>query len=237
MAARVRRGTIVGVQGPAEPQQMRFEVEVGVELIGDLAVPDEARGVVIFAHGSGSSRRSPRNRAVARTLNDADFATLLFDLLTESEAQLRALVFDIDLLALRLEHVTRIVGAGRSTRGLPIGYFGASTGAAAALTAAAAVGPEVGAVVSRGGRADLAGDRLRGVVAPTLLIVGGHDPEVLELNRRAADRLSCEHRVAVVEGAGHLFEEPGTLEEVARLAGEWFTAHLPRPDASPASGA
>lgn len=227
MTAGVRRGTIVGVQGSAEPQQMRFEVEVGVELAGDLAVPDEARGLVLFAHGSGSSRRSPRNRAVARTLNDAGFATLLFDLLTEPESQRRELVFDIDLLALRLEHVTRIVEAARSVRGLPVGYFGASTGAAAALTAAAAVGPGVRAVVSRGGRADLAGDRLRGVIAPTLLIVGSHDPEVLELNRRAADRLPGEHRIAVVDGAGHLFEEPGALEEVAELATDWFAAHLP----------
>ncbi len=212
---------------------MRFDVEVGVELTGDLSLPDGARGLVVFAHGSGSSRRSPRNRAVARTLNDAGFATLLFDLLTEPESQLRELVFDIELLALRLEHVTRIVPAARSTRGLPIGYFGASTGAAAALTAAAAVGPDVRAVVSRGGRADLAGDRLRGVVSPTLLIVGSRDPDVLELNRQAAERLSGEHRIAVVDGAGHLFEEPGTLEEVARLAGDWFTAHLPRPGASP----
>lgn len=214
------------MQGSAEPQQMLLDVDVGVELIGDLSLPEGARGIVIFAHGSGSGRRSPRNRAVARTLNDAGFATLLFDLLTEPESQRRELVFDIDLLAHRLEQVTRIVRESPSTRRLPIGYFGASTGAAAALSAAAAVGQDVRAVVSRGGRPDLAADRLPDVVAPTLLIVGSRDPDVLELNREAVEYLPREHRVVVVSGAGHLFEEPGTLEEVARLAGEWFAEHL-----------
>lgn len=208
-------------------QQVLLSVDVGIELTGDLSLSDEARGLVVFAHGSGSSRRSPRNRAVARTLNDAGFATLLFDLLTEPESQDRRLVFDIDLLAGRLERVTQIVRETPPTYQLPIGYFGASTGAAAALSAAAAVGDDVRAVVSRGGRADLAGDRLRDVVAPTLLIVGSRDPEVLELNRRAAEHLPREHRVTVVDGAGHLFEEPGALEAVARLAGDWFTVHLP----------
>lgn len=216
------------------PRQVSLGIEGDVELLGDLAQPEGARGLVLFAHGSGSSRRSPRNRAVARTLNGAGFATLLFDLLTDGESQRRELVFDIELLARRLERVTQLVREGPSTRRLPIGYFGASTGAAAALSAAAAVGPGVGAVVSRGGRPDLAGDRLPGVVASTLLIVGSHDPGVLELNRRAAERLPGEHRVAVVEGAGHLFEEPGTLEEVARLASGWFTTHLHR-SAPPAS--
>lgn len=218
---------IVGVQRGVEPQQVHLNVDVGIELAGDLARPDGARGLVLFAHGSGSSRRSPRNRAVARTLNGTGFATLLFDLLTEPESQRRELVFDVELLARRLERVTQIVREDLATRRLPIGYFGASTGAAAALSAAAAVGPGVRAVVSRGGRPDLASGRLPRVVAPTLLIVGSRDPEVLELNRRAAERLSREHRVAVVEGAGHLFEEPGTLEEVARLASDWFAVHLP----------
>lgn len=229
MPARGSCRTIVRVQAPVEPQQMRFEVDVGVELIGDLSLPEQARGLVLFAHGSGSSRRSPRNRAVARTLNGAGFATLLFDLLTDAESQRRELVFDIGLLARRLQRVTEIVGETAVLRGLPVGYFGASTGAAAALSAAAAVGSDVRAVVSRGGRADLAGGRLRDVVAPTLLIVGSRDPEVLELNRRAAECLPGVHRITVVDGAGHLFEEPGTLDEVAELASAWFTTHLSVP--------
>jgi predicted phosphoribosyltransferase/predicted alpha/beta-hydrolase family hydrolase len=198
----------------------------GVVLAGDLTLPPDPKGLVIFAHGSGSSRLSPRNREVAATLNESGLATLLFDLLTEEEGRRRELVFDIPLLARRLEGVTRWAIAEPDTRGLPIGYFGASTGAAAALRAAAAARDVVHAVVSRGGRPDLAADRLPYVTAPTLLLVGGRDPEVLELNRRAAAMLRCPHRLVVVEGAGHLFAEPGTLETVARLAAEWFTAQL-----------
>jgi putative phosphoribosyl transferase len=198
----------------------------GVQLAGDLTMPASACGLVLFAHGSGSSRMSPRNRAVAHALNDASLATLLFDLLDEQEALRRELVFDIPLLAGRLELLTRWVGSQPRLRSLPIGYFGASTGAAAALRAAAEVGDAVAAVVSRGGRPDLAGDRLSSVAAPTLLIVGGRDPEVLELNRHAAAQLRCPHDLVIVEGAGHLFEEPGTLERVAELAVGWFRRHL-----------
>jgi putative phosphoribosyl transferase len=204
----------------------------GSVLAGDLTLPTRAGGLVIFAHGSGSSRLSPRNSAVAAALNEAGFATLLFDLLTESEAGRRELVFDIPLLARRLELVTRWALEDPATRDLPLGYFGASTGAAAALRAAAAAGDSVRAVVSRGGRPDLAADRLPYVAAPTLLVIGSHDPEVLELNRRAAAMLRCPHRLAVVRGAGHLFEEPGTLEAVERLAADWFADNLqtrPRP--------
>jgi putative phosphoribosyl transferase len=193
---------------------------------GDLTVPERAKGLVLFAHGSGSSRHSPRNRTVARALNEAGLATLLFDLLTEREAARRELVFDSPLLADRLVAVTNWAAAEAATRHLPVGYFGASTGAAAALRAAARLGDRVKAVVSRGGRADLAGDLLPRVTAPTLLIVGSRDRDVLELNRRAAQQLRCPYRIAVVEGAGHLFEEPGTLEAVTQLAAEWFEAHL-----------
>ncbi len=198
----------------------------GVVLAGDLTLPSEPRGLIIFAHGSGSSRLSPRNREVAKTLNEAGLATLLFDLLTDAEGRRRDLVFDIPLLARRLEGVTRWAIAEPDTRGLPVGYFGASTGAAAALRAAAVAGDVVQTVVSRGGRPDLAADRLPYVTAATLLLVGSRDPEVLELNRRAAALLRCPHRVVVVDGATHLFSEPGTLETVARLAAEWFLAHL-----------
>ncbi len=197
----------------------------GVCLRGDLVIPPDARGLVLFAHGSGSSRLSPRNRMVARRLEEAGLATLLFDLLVEDEEGRRDLVFDIPLLAGRLAGVARWVHRNSATLGLPLGYFGASTGAAAALWAAAAQG-DVGAIVSRGGRPDLAADRLSEVRAPTLLIVGSRDPEVLELNRRAAGLLRCPHRVEVVKGAGHLFEEPGTLEAVAELAIGWFQEHL-----------
>jgi putative phosphoribosyl transferase len=198
----------------------------GVELGGDLTLPAEPHGLVIFAHGSGSSRLSPRNREVAATLNQSGLATLLFDLLTEPEGRRRELVFDIPMLAHRLEEVTRWTIADPATRGLPIGYFGASTGAAAALRAAAAAGEVVHAVVSRGGRADLAADRLPYVSAATLLLVGSRDSDVLELNRRAAAMLRCPHRLSVVEGASHLFDEPGALEEVAQLAAEWFEEYL-----------
>jgi putative phosphoribosyl transferase len=209
----------------AASRELRLDIG-GVTLSGDLTLPRDARGLVIFAHGSGSSRLSPRNREVAATLGDAGLATLLFDLLTDAEARRRELVFDIPLLARRLEQVTRWAIAEPDTKGLPIGYFGASTGAAAALRAAAAARDVVKAVVSRGGRPDLAADRLPFVSAPTLLLVGSLDHRVLELNRRAAAMLRCEHQMTVIGGAGHLFAEPGTLDQVARLAGVWFQTHL-----------
>lgn len=217
---------------PAAPAPVVREIAIdleGVRLRGDLAVPPAASGLVIFAHGSGSSRLSPRNRAVARRLESDGLATLLLDLLAEREEGRRDLVFDIPLLAARLEAVTRWAGHEPVLNGLPLGYFGASTGAGAALRAAAALGDGVRAVVSRGGRPDLAGDRLPLVRAATLLIVGSRDPEVLRLNLEAAERLTCPHRVEVVEGATHLFEEPGTLEVAAGLASEWFLARLPLP--------
>lgn len=197
-----------------------------VRLGGSLSMPELPHGLVLFAHGSGSSRLSPRNRAVAKALNGAGFATLLFDLLDEREAARRELVFDIPLLAGRLEALTRWARSQSRLQSLPIGYFGASTGAAAALRAAAELPDAVAAVVSRGGRPDLAGDRLAGVASPTMLIVGGRDPEVLELNRRAAELLRCPHELVVVKGAGHLFEEPGTLEQVSELAIDWFQRYL-----------
>ncbi len=182
-------------------------------------------GMVLFAHGSGSSRHSPRNAFVAAALQRAKFATLLFDLLTESEAADRANVFDIALLSERLAAAADWTANSDAGRGLPLGFFGASTGAAAALMAAAAR-KDVRAIVSRGGRPDLAGDALEQVQAPTRLIVGGKDPEVLALNRMAYERLRCERRLDVVAGATHLFEEPGTLEAVVDLAREWFQQHL-----------
>ncbi len=204
-----------------------------VTVEGNLVVPAGAAGVVLFAHGSGSSRRSPRNRAVARALQDRGLATLLIDLLTAEEeaidletAQLR---FDIDLLAERLAGATDWLARRWDTRGLRIGYFGASTGAAAALVAAALRPREIGAVVSRGGRPDLAGDSLARVEAPTLLIIGGYDTEVIALNREAYARLPCKKKLEIVPRATHLFEEPGALEAVARLAGDWFLEHLVRP--------
>ena len=209
----------------SQPHELTLDV-AGTALTGDLALPAEPDGLVIFAHGSGSSRLSPRNRAVAVALNEAGFATLLFDLLTEQEARRRELVFEIPLLARRLELVTAWALENAATSGLPVGYFGASTGAAAALRAAAAAGDVVAAVVSRGGRPDLAADRLPHVRAPTLLIVGSRDTQVLELNRQAASMLRCPHDLVVVEGAGHLFEDPGTLERVAELAADWFREHL-----------
>ncbi|MBT2525092.1 phosphoribosyltransferase [Streptomyces sp. ISL-99] len=210
------------------------EVEVdagGVLLAGDLTMPEGADAVVMFAHGSGSSRHSPRNRSVATALNRAGLGTLLFDLLTTAEEAHRANVFDIETLAGRLGDATRWL---RRRESVPIGYFGASTGAAAALWAAASAGASadasagtgVGAVVSRGGRPDLARPRLGDVRAPTLLIVGGHDTLVLDLNRQAQAELRCENRLEVVPGATHLFEEPGALEKVADLARDWFVAHL-----------
>jgi dienelactone hydrolase len=195
-------------------------------LSGDLGVPPNARGLVTFAHGSGSGRHSPRNQAVARALNDAGLGTLLFDLLTPAEEADRANVFDIPLLAGRLVAATTWSSGDEDARGLPVGLFGASTGAGAALWAAAEPGSPVRAVVSRGGRPDLARGRVEAVRAPTLLIVGGRDEAVLETNREAAGQLMVEHRIEVVPGATHLFEEPGTLEAVADLATRWFLDHL-----------
>ena len=194
-----------------------------VALPGLLAFPEQAIGLVLFAHGSGSSRLSVRNNRVAADLRSVGIGTLLFDLLTEPESLSRANVFDIPLLAERLDGATDWALA--EAPGLPIGYFGASTGAAAALVAAAPR-EDVRAVVSRGGRPDLAGAALPQVTAPTLLIVGSRDEQVLDLNRQALAQLRCTKRLAIVPGATHLFEEPGTLDQVSALAKEWFTAHL-----------
>ena len=199
-----------------------------VDLQGDLTLPPDPAGVVAFAHGSGSSRLSPRNRRVAASLVDAGLGTLLFDLLVPGEELDRANVFDIPLLAGRLLAATRWLREAPGTAALPLGYFGASTGAAAALWAAAEAQDEVGAVVSRGGRPDLAGERLALVGAPTLLIVGGADEVVLELNREAMRLLRCERELVVVPGATHLFEEPGTLDAMAVEAKRWFVQHLRR---------
>lgn len=197
-----------------------------VGLAGLYAPPHPDCGTVVFAHGSGSGRLSPRNRAVAAALAEAGLGTLLFDLLTPDEAEDRRRVFDIPLLARRLLLATDWLQRQPGQAGLPIGYFGASTGAAAALAAAARAAVPIAAVVSRGGRPDLAGDALAEVRTPTLLIVGGADGEVLELNREALDALACEKRLAVVPGAGHLFEEPGALEAVVALARPWFAERL-----------
>ena len=211
------------------PRLLAVEIELapGLRLAGDLRLPEPAAGLVMFAHGSGSSRLSPRNRQVAEVLNEASFATLLFDLLTTEEELDRAKVFDIGLLAERLLAVTRWAQGEEELRRLPISYFGASTGAAAALRAAAHLGAEIRAVVSRGGRPDLADESLEEVASPTLLIVGGADRQVLELNERAARLLRCAHEVAIVPGATHLFEEPGALERVAGLAADWFSRYSP----------
>lgn len=209
-----------------------------VTLEGDLGVPEGASGVmpsgvVLFAHGSGSGRHSPRNRQVAGTLREAGLATLLMDLLTpeEEEADMRSghLRFDIGLLAERLSGATDWLKENPDTRELAVGYFGASTGAGAALVAAAGRPEEIGAVVSRGGRPDLAGEALDGVRSPTLLVVGGNDEPVIGMNREAMDRLRSEKRLEIVPGATHLFEEPGALEEVSRLAAGWFERYLGRP--------
>jgi dienelactone hydrolase len=196
-----------------------------IALPGRLCLPAPPTGLVLFAHGSGSSRSSPRNAFVASVLHESWIGTLLFDLLTEQEATDRVNVFDVALLAERLLAAVRFVAGLEQTRHLPLGVFGASTGAAAALVAAARE-PRVAAVVSRGGRPDLAGRKLGAVRVPTLLIVGAADTEVLALNERAYAVLECERRLAVVPGATHLFDEPGTLEDAARLAAEWFAKHL-----------
>ena len=218
-------------------QELRTEIKhdvtrpIGSVVIeGELWLPEKATGLVLFAHGSGSSRHSPRNQFVARVIRAAGIGTLLFDLLTvEEETEerwTRHLRFDIGLLAERLVGATAWADLEDATSHLRAGYFGASTGAAAALTAAAELGGDVGAVVSRGGRPDLAGTALLRVKSPTLLIVGGRDAAVIDLNREAFKQLDCEKELLIVPGATHLFEEPGTLEEVAALAAAWFKAHL-----------
>jgi dienelactone hydrolase len=213
----------------AEERQVRV-VASGVILHGDLNLPEGANAVVLFAHGSGSGRHSPRNRHVARVLNEAKLATLLIDLLTADEEAIDLhtahLRFDIDLLAARLIGATDWLKRYPDTWDLTVGYFGASTGAAAALVAAAERPQIVGAVVSRGGRSDLAGPALPRVRAPTLLIVGGNDALVIALNRAALAQLRCEKELVIVAGATHLFEESGTLDQVARLARDWFQHHL-----------
>ena len=223
---------------PAAQQTVRITVD-GVALDGDLARPPNSGGMVLFAHGSGSSRHSPRNRQVAEHLQRAGLDTLLMDLLTAEEEQLdlrsRELRFDIGLLARRLVGAVDWLAA-RFGGELRVGLFGASTGAAAALVVAAERPSRVAAVVSRGGRPDLAGPALERMTAPTLLIVGGADPQVLTLNRQAAERLAAPHRLEVVAGAGHLFEEPGALEEVARQAAAWFVTHLEPRSADPLVG-
>jgi pimeloyl-ACP methyl ester carboxylesterase len=203
------------------------EIAVGrLALPGNLNVPQNAVALIVFAHGSGSSRLSPRNRAVARALNARGMATLLFDLLTRDEERDRANVFDIPLLAERLMEAVHWVDWQEKLADIPIGLFGASTGAAAALVAAARLGNRIGAVVSRGGRPDLAASALGSVAAPTLLIVGGLDNEVIALNEQAFAQLNCIKALEVVPGATHLFPEPGALQHVIALAGRWFADHL-----------
>jgi putative phosphoribosyl transferase len=213
--------------GGADPDPAEVVLDIaGARLPGSLAVPDRAGGLVVFAHGSGSSRHSPRNRFVAGVLNRAGLGTLLADLLTADEELSRAYVFNIALLAARLAGITGWLRSQPATAAIPLGYFGASTGAAAALWAAASSELPVAAIVCRGGRPDLAGRRLAQVRAPTLLIVGGADEPVLELNRLAQAQLTCQNRLEVIPGATHLFAEPGALEQVADLARDWFTRHF-----------
>jgi putative phosphoribosyl transferase len=219
----------VGVLGNDPPPPPGEEVKVragAVRLGGHVSLPEQPVGLVVFAHGSGSSRHSPRNRYVATVLNQARLGTLLFDLLTVDEEHDRANVFNIRLLAQRLADVTSWLRAQPNVSGLPVGFFGASTGAGAALWAAAEPHSDIAAVVSRGGRPDLAGSRLALVTAPTLLIVGGRDELVLDLNRQARARMRCENRLTVVPLATHLFDEPGTLHAAAALARDWFTHHM-----------
>ncbi len=211
---------------PRTPEQEVIVGPVGVPLPGNLAVPDGAAGLVLFAHGSGSSRHSPRNRFVAEVLQQAGLATLLFDLLTEDEARDRGNVFDIPLLAARLTAAAASTADFPAVADLPIGFFGASTGAGAALWAAAEPDANVAAVVSRGGRPDLAAQRLGQVAAPTLLIVGERDTAVLQMNREAQSLMTCPSDLQVVPGATHLFEEPGTLQTAAMLARDWFVRFL-----------
>jgi pimeloyl-ACP methyl ester carboxylesterase len=219
-----RRG--IGQTVPMSRLEIR-EVEIPpLGLSGTLRIPAKPRGVIVFAHGSGSSRRSPRNIAVAGALAEAGFASLLFDLLTPEEEADRANVFDIPLLARRLIDAVRWVHGERSMRGFAVGLFGASTGAAAALVAAAELGKTIAALVSRGGRPDLAGDELDRVVTPSLMIVGGADEPVIELNKRALARLHAESALVIVPGATHLFPERGALEAVVANALDWFHSHM-----------
>jgi len=217
----------------ARTQNTAGEVQIrsgAAMLPGELIVSSDARGVVLFAHGSGSSRHSPRNQFVAQTIRDAGVGTLLFDLLTKDEENADRytghLRFDIALLAKRLVDATTWIESESQFKNLRVGYFGSSTGGGAALVAAAQKGDSIGAVVSRGGRPDLAGNALPHVKSPTLLIVGGLDYPVIDMNRIAFEQLSCKKELKIVQGASHLFEEPGTLEQVARLAAEWFQTHL-----------
>jgi putative phosphoribosyl transferase len=208
-----------------------IEIQAGrVALFGTLSIPKHASGLVLFVHGSGSSRHSPRNQFVAHTLNDVGLATLLFDLLTREEEAIdlrtREHRFNIGLLANRVVHATNWAKQLKQTRDLRVGYFGSSTGGGAALVAAAEILQHVGAIVSRGGRPDLAGDALPKVRAPTLLIVGENDHVVIELNEMARDQMRCEVKLQIVSGATHLFEEPGALESVAELASDWFVKHI-----------
>ena len=217
--------------GSADPDPVEVVLNIAAaRLPASLVIPDGAKGLVVFAHGSGSSRHSPRNRYVAAALNRAGFGTLLADLLTRQEELSHAYVFNVGLLAARLAGMTGWLRCQPAAASIPLGYFGASTGAAAALWAAAASPPlPVTAIVSRGGRPDLVGGRLARVQAPTLLIVGGEDRLVLALNRQAQAQLTCENRLEVVPGATHLFEEPGALEQVAGLARDWFDRHFAEP--------
>jgi pimeloyl-ACP methyl ester carboxylesterase len=217
-------------KGNSEIAKRVFIPSRSLQLEGELVIPDKAIGIVLFAHGSGSSRHSPRNQFVAKTLTQAAIGTLLFDLLTKEEEEedrfTGHLRFNIKLLAERLVNATKWLREPENLRRYPVGYFGSSTGAAAALVAAATVKAGIAAVVSRGGRPDLAGTLLPFVYAPTLLIIGSRDVPVIELNTDAYRLLRCEKRIEIVTGAGHLFEEPGTLEEVARLAADWFRQHF-----------
>jgi putative phosphoribosyl transferase len=211
----------------SEASERLVEIPAGPRFVrGSLMMPPERRGIVAFAHGSGSGRLSPRNQAVAQAMRDVGLGTLLIDLLEEEEAQDRRNVFDIDLLADRLEAAANWLHGDPDTKDLRLGYFGASTGAGAALVAAARQPAEIGAVVSRGGRPDLADRSLIKVAAPTLLLVGGRDEEVIELNRQALTLLHCPKEMVIIPGATHLFPEPGALEEVARLAQNWFLRFL-----------
>jgi len=212
------------MQGTVAPSDSLVIQPIGVQ--ANLTIPQDPRGIVVFAHGSGSSRLSPRNLHVAAALQAAEIGTLLFDLLTPAEADDRGNVFDIDLLAGRLATATRWLKARLRGKSPPVAYFGASTGAAAALVAAARAGAEITSVVSRGGRPDLADRSLASVRAPTLLIVGEDDPDVLSLNREAMEKMTCEKKLVVVPGATHLFEEPGTLDVVIDLASRWFVDHF-----------
>jgi dienelactone hydrolase len=221
--------------GSGNPMVTEVQIPAGrAVLSGSLTIPENAVALVLFAHGSGSSRHSPRNQFAARTLNLVGLGTLLFDLLTPEEEALdiytREHRFNISLLAERLAHATNWARQQEKTRDLRIGHFGSSTGGAAALVAAAELPQDVGAVVSRGGRPDLAGDALPKVQAPTLLIVGGNDNVVIDLNEMARDQMRCEVKLEIIPGATHLFEEPGALEQVAKLASDWFVAHLARND-------